>query len=66
MTISSAVIKLESMHNNRSLWNYLLSLFTSRVTSDRILSEAINIHYTHAKACSPTRWVIVLVTNTPV
>lgn len=51
MTISYTVIKLESMHNNRSLWNYVLYLFITRVTSDHVFSEAVNIHYTHQKDC---------------
>lgn len=49
MTISDTVFKLESMRNSRSLWNYILYLFITRVTSDHIFSEAVNIHYTHQK-----------------
>lgn len=63
MTISYTVIKVESMHNNRSLRNYILYLFLTRVTSDHIFSEAVNIHYTHQKDCQLTRWIIVLFTH---
>lgn len=47
MTISHTVIKLKSMHKNRSLWNYILYLFITRVTSDHIFSEAFTFHYAH-------------------